>query len=130
MPCHCSLKKGAPIIVIGKPTFNASMKGHRAAPPKKLIQFLARFFTIITVDEHGTSKNCSQCMKPLRQVGKSTRIWECTGGCKRKDENGPLIVNKDRSAALGMLLIFATLLATGSRPDVYIPMDVTAQDAA
>ena len=44
---------------------------------------------------------------------------ECTGGCKRSDKGGLLIVNQDQSTGLAMVLIFATLLVTGSRPEVY-----------
>ena len=32
------------------------------------------------------------------------------------------MVNKDRSAALGMIRIFTNLLAHGSRPSIYLPI--------
>ena len=121
--CHAIApdKKGAPILVIGNPTFSATMKGHRAACPKLLIKYLSRFFTVIIVNEYNTSKLCCQCCVPLESFQDSIRFYQCAGGCQRSNGGGPLIVNKDRSAALAMIRIFITLLATGSRPPMYCP---------
>ena len=48
----------SPIIIIGNPTFSASMKGKRAAAPKKTIEYLQRFFTVVIIDEYLTSQLC------------------------------------------------------------------------
>ena len=68
-----------PILVIGKPTFNSSIKGKKSACPKKTIEFLRRFFVVVVIDEHNTSKNCPQCFEflALKNGQKGTRIWEC-----------------------------------------------------
>lgn len=42
-------KTGAPILVIGKATFSSTMKGKRAAPVKKVMEYLSKFFTVITI---------------------------------------------------------------------------------
>ena len=120
--CHAIApeKTGAPILVIGKPTFASSMKGHRAAPPKQLIKFLSRFFTVLLVQEFHTSQYCGQCDSKMEPYQQSIRMYTCN--CQRSDEGGPLIVNKDRSAALAMIRIATNLLAHGSRPRIYCPI--------
>ena len=75
---------GSPIIVVGKPTFNACMRGHRPVAPKKTIAHLARFFPVVLVGEYYTSQVCSQCCQyKLKHVEgtKGTRIWYCPN-CK------------------------------------------------
>ena len=42
-----------------------------------------------------------------------------TINCERKDWGGTLVVNKEKSAALGMIRIFANLLANGLKPSIY-----------
>ena len=120
--CHAIApeKTGAPILVIGKPTFAATLKGHRAAPLKKVIEFLGRHFMVLLVGEYNTSKLCSQCGHRLQSFRRSTRIYSCST-CKTTSNVQliDLVVNKDRSAALGMLRIFITMVATGSRPTIY-----------
>ena len=117
--CHAIApeKKGAPILVIGKPTFASSMKGHRAAPPKQLIKFLSRFFTVLLVGEFHTSQYCGQCESKMEPYKKSIRMYTCN--CQRSDGGGPLILNKDRSAALAMVRIFTSLFAYGIKPSFY-----------
>lgn len=119
-------KTGAPIVIIGKPTFSATMKRQRAGSPKKIIKHLSRFFTVILVDEFNTSQRCCQCGSELERVGNSIRMYDCTGGCtfkdkedKARDTNIPLRVNKDTCAAIGMARIFATLYAFQKRPTFY-----------
>ena len=76
----CNASDGFPIVVIGKPTFKASMRGFRSVAPKKTIEHLAKFFLVVLVDEYNTSKVCATCCKEkLKQVKstKGTRIWEC-----------------------------------------------------
>jgi hypothetical protein len=71
------------------------MKGKRAAPPKQLIKYLSRFFTVLIVDEFNTSQFCGQCDSKF-SYQKSIRMYTCN--CERKDGGGTLVVNKDRSA--------------------------------
>ena len=76
------LKKGNPVIVMGIPTFKATMKGKRSCSPKKTVQFISRFFTLVMIGEYLTSQRCPRCFEFLRQKFKdSTRIWECPS-CK------------------------------------------------
>ena len=103
------------------------MKGHRAAPPKQLIKYLSRFFTVLLVGEFHTSQFCGQCESNLVSYQESIRMYTC--GCQRSDGGGSLIVNKDRSASLGMVRIASNLLAHGSRPMIYCPIqDQETQD--
>jgi hypothetical protein len=75
--CHAIApeKQGAPILVIGKPTFTSSMKGKRAAPPKQVIKNLSRFFTVFVVGEFNTSQVCGQCDSKLVSYQKSIRMY-------------------------------------------------------
>lgn len=120
--CHAIApeKQGAPILMIGKPTFSSSMKGKRAAPPKQVIKYLSRFFTVLIVGEFQTSQFCGQCESKMETYQQSIRMYTCN--CQRSDGGGPLIVNKDRSAALAMVRIATNLLAHGSRPRIYCPI--------
>jgi hypothetical protein len=127
--CHAIApeKQGAPILIIGKPTFSPTMKGKRAAPPKQLIKYLSRFFTVLLVGEFHTSQYCGQCESKLESYQESIRMYTC--GCQRTDGGGRLILNKDRSASLGMVRIATNLLAYGSRPIIYCPIqDQDTQD--
>ena len=75
-------KDGNPVIVMGIPTFKATMKGKRACSPKKTVEFISRFFTLIMIGEYLTSQRCPLCFGFLRRKFKeSTRIWECPS-CK------------------------------------------------
>lgn len=108
-------KKGAPILVVGNPTFGATRKKHRSAPPKKTLEYLSRFFMVLVVNEYNSSKLCPCCMKELTRVGYGYRIWKCNR-CKRGDGQGDLIVNKDKSACLNFFRILVGLVVSGSRP--------------
>ena len=44
----CPEKPGNPVIVIGDPKFSPSRKGHSSCPPKKIVKWLARFFTLVS----------------------------------------------------------------------------------
>ena len=57
----CPEKPGNPILVIGNPKFSATMKGKRAGCPKKILEFLSRFFFVIVIDEFNSSKRCPCC---------------------------------------------------------------------
>jgi hypothetical protein len=47
----------APILIVGNPTFSAQRKGRPTiSSPKKFIRFLSRFFYVVLVDEHNSSK--------------------------------------------------------------------------
>ena len=120
-------KQGAPVIVIGKATFSSTMKGKRAAPVKKVVEYLSKFFTVLLVGEHNISQFCSQCKTRLQDRPNTIRLYDCN--CSRSDGGGTLIVNKDRSAPLAMIFIVANLLAYGSRPLIYRPT-FTGQDTA
>ena len=110
--------RGAPIIVIGRPTFKSSMRRKRPAAPKKIIEYLKRFFAVVVIDEYNTSKLCHKCHRELKRHGtRGYRLWRC-GHC-RDAKGGNLVVNKDVSATLAMFKIFAYLLATGARPPQY-----------
>lgn len=111
-----------PILVIGKPTFNSSIKGKRSACPKKTIDFLRRFFVVVVIDEYNTSKLCPRCFAylTLKEDGqKGTRIWECGSNKCMKDDK-KFYVNKDVSAAVNMFTIFMSLMSTGKRPDCFL----------
>jgi hypothetical protein len=113
---------GAPIVVIGNPTFKSSMKGKRASAPKAISKYLRRFFVVLVIDEFNSSKLCPCCETQLEQVRpKHFRVWKCLGGCKDRHGSGPLIVNKDVSASLTFFKVLLTMLATGKRPKAYIP---------
>jgi len=72
----------APIVVIGNPTFNSSMKGKRPVAPKSIINYLKRFFCVLVIDEYNSSKNCWKCCQPMKKFTESCcRRWVCTGGC-------------------------------------------------
>ena len=119
-------KIGNPIIVMGIPTFKATMKGKRACAPKKTVEYVSRFFTLVMIGEYLTSQRCPQCLAFLRKkFDHSTRIWECPC-CKVSppnlpDEQAPFVVNKDISAALNIFLIYASLIWTGERPLAFQP---------
>lgn len=116
--------KGVPILVIGIPTFQSSMKGKRSSCPKAIIEYLKRFFPVVMINEFNTSKLCPCCHEYLvhKQGTKGTRVWECKHGCKSpKHPEKSLIVNKDVSAALNIFTIFITLLSTGKRPSAFAP---------
>ena len=55
----------------GDGSFKPTSHGHAAAPNKKLMLSLARFMTIVLVDEHGTTKSSCCCMEKAmeRKVG-------------------------------------------------------------
>ena len=97
------------------------MKGHRAACPKEMIEYLSRFFTVLLVNEFHTSMMCSQCGIELVAMKNTIRFYECKT-CKTTGKDGALIdlvVNKDRSAALGMVRIFTSLFAFGTKPSSF-----------
>ena len=110
--------RGAPIIVVGRPTFKSSMRRKRPAAPKKIIDYLKRFFAVVVIDEFNTSKLCHKCHRQLqRHSTRGYRLWKCS---KCKDaKGGNLVVHKDISATLAMFKIFTYLLATGARPPQY-----------
>ena len=103
------LKSCAPIIVCGNPTFNATMKGKRPAAPKKILDFLSRFFTVLVVDEYLSSQiDYLTGMKMEQKEGvPGFRIWKCADG---------RIVNKDVAASLCFFQIFCCMMAFGDRP--------------
>ena len=119
-------KIGNPIIVMGIPTFKSSMKKKRACAPKKTVEYVSRFFTLVMIGEYLTSQRCPQCFSFLKKKFKdSTRVWECPE-CKvtppnQPDEEVPFVVNKDVSAALNIFLIYASLIWTGERPLAFQP---------
>ena len=51
------------IVAWGDGSFKPTSSGHASAPNKKLMLSLARFMTIVLVDEHGTTKNSCCCME-------------------------------------------------------------------
>ena len=123
--------KGAPLLVFGKPTFEAAKKGKRAAAPKKLLEYLQRFFAIVTVGEYNTSKLCPCCAKEMERFNTcGYRLWTCKHGCMgqegTKAEGKPLVVNKDYSAAINFFKIMSHLIVTGSRPEAFQPTQTTA----
>ena len=116
-----------PILVIGKPTFKSSIKGKKSSCPKKTIEFLRRFFVVVVIDEHNTSKLCPQCFEflALKNGQKGTRIWEC-GSNKCIKDGKKFYVNKDVSAAVNMFSIFMSLMSTGKRPECFLKQDKNA----
>ena len=83
--CEAGQQIGAPIIVFGRPTF----KPYGAAP-KKMIEYLKRFFTVVTIDEFNTSKLCAHCSMPLTHWSKAKgyRMWICEHGCMKQPRSG------------------------------------------
>ena len=53
--------KGVPAW--GDGSFKPTSSGHASAPNKKPMLSLARFMSIVQVDEHGTTKNSCCCME-------------------------------------------------------------------
>ena len=114
-------REGAPIILMGNPKFSGTMRRKRPAAPKALVEYLQRFFAVIMIDEHNTSKLCSGCDKELTLVDtKSFRIWRCDNGCKNT-KGKALVVNKDVSAGLNFFKIFTHLMVHGERPAPFCP---------
>ena len=73
------------------------------------------------MNEYHTSMMCSQCGIELVARKNTIRFYECNT-CKTTGNGGTLIdlvVNKDRSAALGMVRIFTSLFAFGTKPSFY-----------
>jgi ribosomal protein L37AE/L43A len=80
-----------------------------------MIEYLSRFFTVLLVNEFHTSMMCSQCGIELVARTNMIRFYECKT-CKTTGKDGALIdfvVNKDTSAALGMVRICTSLFAFG-----------------
>ena len=103
-------KNAMPVIVCGNPKFKASMKGHRPVAPKATVEYLARFFIVIMVNKHNTSKLDyvkGQMMKLIKKQ-KGMWLWQC------EDSR---IVNKNVLACLNIFQIFCCLVAHGRRPE-------------
>jgi len=110
-------KPGAPVFLMGKPTFSGNRRGFRAAATWARVRLVANHFFVVLVDEYKTSQTCPTCLHPLRECPTvHFRSRKCTGGCQRSDKQGPLIVNKDRSAALCFTRIFLCYLTGIARP--------------
>ena len=68
----------APILLVGIPTFSATMKGKRSVAPKKIIEYLKRFFTVVLINEDMSSQLCPCCLHKMKKlIRKSTRVWFC-----------------------------------------------------
>jgi tRNA(Ile2) C34 agmatinyltransferase TiaS len=63
---------------------------------------------------------CPKCLELTEQIDKGDiRHWRCRV-CKTKrapDKEGPLELNKDRSAAFLMVRVFFTIIISGGRPE-------------
>ena len=117
--CPGQKTRGAPILVIGRPTFNSNMPGHLPAAPRAFIEYLQRFFPVVLIDEYNTSKKCPDCHGYLQRHGRGGyREWRCTN-C-RDDAGQPVVVHKDISATYNMFKIFVYLMATGTRPPEFV----------
>ena len=119
-------KNRTPIILFGDGKFK-STKGHRGAPARFLMRYLARFFPVFVVREPYSSQNCPKCLvtKLLEMDMEGTRHWYCPkSDCRsinKKDgtKYDKFIVHKDISAPMNFITIFVTVLLTGKRPTAF-----------
>ena len=118
--------RGAPIFVVGRPTFSGKKRKRRPAAPKALVDYFQRFFPVVLIDEYFTSKKCHHCHgKMVRHSRRGYRMWRCKSCVyhPRSDPTAlparPLIVNKDISATVNIFRIFIELIATGRRPAAF-----------
>ena len=110
-------RRGAPIIVIGRPTFKSSMTGHQAAACQSFIDYLQRFFPVVLLDEYHTSKCCYRCRRPgLRDIPGEYRVRSCAH-CREQDPD--FRVDRDVSAGINLFQVFVSLISTGLRPPEY-----------
>lgn len=107
-----------PVVLVGGGQFSSSMRGHRAAGQKEIVQFLATKFPVFFIDEYNTSKCCPKCFKTMNVVpGTQYRHWTCSNPeCRSKGHSEPFLVNKDKSAAINMFLCMLATLMSGKRP--------------
>ena len=75
-------KLGDPLIIWGRDGTNSTAKGHRAVHLQHLLDTLAEFFFVVTVDEYMTSKRHHSCLHFSRDTrgGKSahSRLRHCS----------------------------------------------------
>ena len=82
------------------------------------MKYLARFFFVVVVNEHNSSKKCPVCETDMTLIPnqKGYRLWQCAGSCSREDGELPFVVNKDKSAGVCFMKILFGLVVNGVRP--------------
>jgi hypothetical protein len=114
-------REKAPVIVIGSATVNG-IKNKRSVPSTAIINYLKRFFLVLTVDEYNTSQKCPKCWGQLKD-GKGIRIKVCHNkDCQSTTDDGktfPFHVNRDVSASMNLFAIALHLVSGLGRPDAF-----------
>jgi hypothetical protein len=128
----------APIILFGNGKFGTG-KGSRSGNytyvllwfyllfrySRFLKKYLARFFTVVIVDEYYSSQLCPKCFGQLDMHGtKGVRVKECNNGCKRgaPGTNGRVngtekfVVNRDISAPMNFITRVLGIVMFGEVP--------------
>jgi hypothetical protein len=111
----------APIIIAGDSTFSG-ISGKKTVPSSSLISHLAKFFSVIMVDEYNTSQKCPKCWNQL-ESGKGLRIKKCKNDkCRtfsKEGEEFQFYVNRDVSAPMNMFSIVLHQILIGERPEAF-----------
>ena len=118
-------KKGAPVVVMGKPEFSMTARGSKASLALQLYEHLCKKFAVISLNEYNTSKLCALCHEELIQ----SSIWKQKHCSKASCPNAHKdVIDRDQNATLNMFHIFIHLLRTGQRPHKFRPSAVEEPD--
>ena len=109
----------APVILFGTGKFRGGNSALMTGNYTWLKNYLARFFTVILIDEYNTSKLCPKCFEELDLHGKQgVRVKECPHGCKRKNGSGKFVANRNFGAPHNFVTILLCCLLYGKRPHI------------
>lgn len=117
---RCNLERTkAPVIIFGDSLTTNGMKNHRSVPSIALLNYLKRFFLVLTVDEYNTSQKCPKCWGQLKDA-EGIRIKKCPNEeCQSTASDGtvfPFHVNRDVSASTNLFAIALHLVSGLGRP--------------
>jgi hypothetical protein len=80
------LKREQIVVAYDAGRFASTIKGKRGTPVRKLAKKLAKYVTLVRVDEFRTSQLCSnRCMYEGLDLGRDNREEKRHGGCTRMD---------------------------------------------
>ena len=109
----------APVILFGNGSFG-NVKGCQSGNYTWLKQYLARFFTVIVVDEYNSSQKCPKCMGQLEmnELRLGVRVKRCTS-CRGDGPDGLFVVNRDVAVGMNFISILLYLILYGKRPTAF-----------
>ena len=112
----------APVILFGNGSFG-NVKGCLPGNAAWLRQYLARFFTVIVVDEYNSSQKCPMCFGQLEmhEPAKGVRVKRCTK-CTGGGPGGKFVVNRDVAAGMNFVSIVLISILSGKRPPEFSPI--------